>query len=43
MNMGEKQKENENLMTVQAAEIVQNDDSNKFKITSRAAIMQVIC
>lgn len=39
-NMNAKLTENEKFVVVKAAEAIQNDD-NKFKLTSRAALMQV--
>lgn len=39
----EKLKENENLMTIEPAEVVKNEDSNEFKLASKAAVIQVIC
>lgn len=39
-NMNEKLTEDEKFVVVKAAEAIQNDD-NKFKLTSRAALMQV--
>lgn len=38
--MKEKLTEKEKFVVVKAAEAIQNDD-NKFKLTSRAALMQV--
>lgn len=40
-DVNEKLTENEMFVAIKSAEAVQNSDNNKFKLTSKASVMQV--